>query len=541
MKEQEAEVMENFPERFYHSPHVQPPVQTKVHLDSDKLRQNTPGAGAAGGNPEPRPLSEEDRKLEERLRKLKESHKSSKPAYSESVLQDRLAKLRDEPESGSSKSSGETNIQTPLSSTTDNQTQSSGLAQQPSDTTKTQTEQADDLMSQASDRVKLDSRIEQAGQHQEDHLHSRFQALTGKNTTSSSPPPHSQLEDSITAFLSGMEVQIEDEDPEKLLGDFKKFQAKEEQLALADVTSCDVQALVQKARELQQQEQGGTGEGESENIITSYPQLPDSIVMHGPEGEEAGEDQVSQTEISKVLEAAQKEMEQEEREEKDVDRFVSETSQRLEKLRGEEKRETESDCEVRSKPEPKQKLELPDFSWNHFGGSRNLSSSLNRSTGSTGQEETAARQLGIMLSGEVLDSGEVGSDEVANLIKRTMEEAALDRKLEEKGLDRYLESHSKPDQPTASPEGSGKGVAVASGSSGACAVTNYPSSSTAASGWGYSDDMPWCCICNEDAQIRCYDCDNDLYCTRCFSEGHEQFGLFDHKYAPFEPLSSRAV
>ena len=78
---------------------------------------------------------------------------------------------------------------------------------------------------------------------------------------------------------------------------------------------------------------------------------------------------------------------------------------------------------------------------------------------------------------------------------------------------------------------------VASGSSGACAATNYLSS-----GWEADpDDLPWCCICNADAHIRCYDCDNDLYCTQCFSEGHEQFGLFDHKYAPFEPLSSRAV
>lgn len=31
------------------------------------------------------------------------------------------------------------------------------------------------------------------------------------------------------------------------------------------------------------------------------------------------------------------------------------------------------------------------------------------------------------------------------------------------------------------------------------------------------DDMDkWCCICNDDGQYKCVDCDNDVYCKRCF-------------------------
>jgi hypothetical protein len=56
-----------------------------------------------------------------------------------------------------------------------------------------------------------------------------------------------------------------------------------------------------------------------------------------------------------------------------------------------------------------------------------------------------------------------------------------------------------------------------------------------------TEEFPWCVICTEDAKIRCFDCDSDVYCLRCFRECHDSLEIKDHKTCPYLPEKDSAM
>uniref|UniRef100_H3B8G0 Zinc finger FYVE-type containing 19 n=1 Tax=Latimeria chalumnae TaxID=7897 RepID=H3B8G0_LATCH len=125
---------------------------------------------------------------------------------------------------------------------------------------------------------------------------------------------------------------------------------------------------------------------------------------------------------------------------------------------------------------------------------------------------------------------------IQSLLAELSEEVAMD---EESGFNIRPEP-VKPSQTSdaAKPDSSKpEGKAVKARGKPTVTVTKGPAKPTVlAAKKADSDDeeLPWCCMCNEDATLRCQGCDGDLYCQRCFREGHDEFDRKEHKTRSYQ-------
>ena len=337
---------------------------------------------------------------------------------------------------------------------------------------KTQVEQAKDLVDRALDEVKLDKDLDTYYTTHDDELSRRFDNLKGTKHPPETSELDTNVQDNVTENENVVPSTQGDTDPQAVLQDLAKFQEQQERDVLDDLQSSDIQQILGQVKSL--------NEVEADPSKTSNGTVKES------------------EEVSKLIVDAKKDNEVEKTEQEFQKRFIEESSKRLEDLHDDD---SDSDTEVKSKPKRAvgSSEYLLDFTWHHFGS-----------------DSAAAKLSGVKLESE--DSFEM-EGEVQQLIKQMLAESELEEKLESSGYNIEEQGKSRLEGKDTAESG-----LTAKPSSNAGAYTNF----------GQESELPWCCICNDDGVIRCHDCDDDLYCSRCFSEGHEQFGWFDHKYSLYQ-------
>ncbi|KAK3736880.1 hypothetical protein RRG08_000627 [Elysia crispata] len=150
-------------------------------------------------------------------------------------------------------------------------------------------------------------------------------------------------------------------------------------------------------------------------------------------------------------------------------------------------------------------------------------------TAETSNSSGLATQLANTLSQEQDDSDEENEDVEANkVLQRFLEEAKLDEKAKQDGVEVKESNSLRKGKKKRQGDHNFEGLKSSK--------LKPPTAEDFASDSDYddSDELPYCCICTEDASMRCRDCDFDLYCARCFRESHQEMEITDHRTTSYQ-------